>query len=250
MCLRVILLVTFLITGASFCPTAGSTACGAAEGSLAVEPPSHSNASDTFATAWWLGGDRRSFTFCGIPVLWLGRIGKVLRFIVSCVIIIEIIGLTTVKQWGLWLRNVSLVRGPWNIVKSFFRFVVVINKLTYQNLPPQQQKALDTEYGRFMKSPLHLVILTLLCGFGIMYLARIGPITWWSPVLVFFASLILAPLVLLLVSLSLTAVCLLLQFIVFMPTAWILGSENVNRRVKMCSLILLIVGFCLEALVF
>ena len=60
---------------------------------------------------WWLGSKVDGMALWGVvPVLWVGRFGKVLAFGASIVAVIDIIGSDQISQWAARARRGAVVR--------------------------------------------------------------------------------------------------------------------------------------------
>ncbi|GAA0978493.1 hypothetical protein [Nocardiopsis tropica] len=63
---------------------------------------------------WWSGQQLTGHTLYGVPVLWLGRLGKLLAFLAGTTILLDVIGPARLMTWGRALRTER--EGPYFIV--------------------------------------------------------------------------------------------------------------------------------------
>ncbi|MEU5859111.1 hypothetical protein [Nocardiopsis dassonvillei] len=57
------------------------------------------------STLWWSGQQITDYTLYGIPVLWLGRAGKLLAFLAGTTILLDVIGSARLMTWGRTLQD-------------------------------------------------------------------------------------------------------------------------------------------------
>lgn len=223
---------------------------------------------------WWQGISVQSYELWGLSVLVWGRIGKLIAFIGSALVIVELIGTERLRAYGRSLRTavpreqaIGLAASGLDWFSAWFkawsqqRKVIGYkrNKAPFRDsarqredlayLTEQADRAEDdiADYSQYeWVKPVALlvtiIVMVLLWGrLSLLLWLLWGAVIWWAMQGIVPIVLGLAPM---LVYLSL----LLIDTAIIRPTATLLENENLGSLVKALSLVLLVVGFLLDML--
>lgn len=221
----------------------------------------------SYFEAWtkWLDGERLDgLKMYGLQILWWGRIGKIVGLISALAIVAEILGAERLRSFGTSMRTQTLAVGArTRAIRTFkwlgwFWTAYLAGSLAHYRQSEtdaashrQLEKEASEEAGKF---PIDGVNGTLTLAFVAYYAIQ----AWLERGLVaglvvgifaaVFGYLLLAPLALLTVNVVLMISISLVDFLAVRPVAWVLEQHQVDKLIKIGSVVLLVAGFHLDLL--
>lgn len=199
----------------------------------------------------------------GLPLFWWARIGKILQFISGLVIVVEIVGVEKVKDFSYSLRKTISLKNIQSSIKSsiFYsianlNYVLGIHPKDYYY--PYWGKKLTDFSDLDNKQEWTKVIGVLSIIFLLVFLASEEWLNWiinnknaFNLILkvlsIGIIFLLFVPIQTIL-KIILNLIIVLLDFILIEPTAWFVGLNSDERRAKVISAILFLIGFFLDML--
>lgn len=219
---------------------------------------------EEYAAAWslWseglLGAD---YLLWGVAVLWWARIGKIVSAVSALTIILEIIGPDRLRIFGSRLR--TNINFRW-AARKIIRLSRTVTKLfRYLGaLLGGDDRRLDTSLNALVEdSPIMTIFINVLLigwvilsirlvdtflydSFWIMKLFVIG----FTAAVLWLLSIIILIAVYALISLLFTFGALAINTLVLKPMVWVLERPDLNAKVRIISVALLVIGFHFDLL--
>ena len=197
--------------------------------------------------AWWTTGPISGSCLYGIPVLWLGRIGKLLQYFGALTVLLDIIGPARVSQFGASLRQLDLGTVTRRDALDASKFVAHIFMAQFH---PGQEATRHQELAK--QSKYAIVDATVACVLGTACSALFSGSIFEGLVLflvfsLFFYALV-SPIITALIAGAIGMTGFALDFLLITPLSKLLASPAADRYAKGLGLGVATIGFFMDLL--
>ena len=207
----------------------------------------------TLWEAWklWLSGHQvHDSLLWGVNILWWGRIGKLIQLLAALTIIAEIIGPQRLRSFGNSMHATFTLKKANYYLRDAMQWIQFMLRFVLTTDSKKEKEALEASLD-FKANIVNLFTCLALILLGIYLVWPYWP--WWlillSAVLGYLVFLVsLSPIVTVLVLFIFTLGGLVIDSLLIEPLAWMIERQDIDKWVKIGSLLLFLLGFHFDLL--